>query len=383
LFVYGFILLAILVWVDSGSRVPRRLRPRKEISSGTGTATSSKEDVIAAAESVAISDDPLRVINVSKTFDGNQVVDDVSLGVAKDTVFALLGPNGAGKTTTFNIIRGDILPDIGDVFINGTSVVRHPRTARSALGVCPQFTAIDSQLTVREHLIIYGRLKGLRRGSELDESVEAVLQGTSLSIYAERLASKLSGGNQRKLSLAISLIGNPSVVLIDEFSTGIDPKMKRDMWQTLRRVAVGKAVVITTHSMEEASALASSVGILAKRMLAVGTTESLSARYATYEVHFTCRTREEIVKARTLMALIPGSRMADDVATRFEVPITSAEGSSLAKLFTTLSDHGDFTEYTVERASLESVFLKVIRENNIREEDNERNHRRRRAWWRR
>ncbi|KAF8910204.1 hypothetical protein CPB84DRAFT_1812882 [Gymnopilus junonius] len=376
LFVYSFVLLAILVWVDSGSRLPRRLKPRK-VSSGTGTASSSKEDVTAAAEAVATSDDALRVLNVSKTFDGNNVVDDISFGVSKDVIFALLGPNGAGKTTTFNIIRGDVVPDIGDVFINGTSVVRHPRTARSSLGVCPQFTAIDSQLTVREHLMIYGRLKGLRKGTEVDTSVEAILQGTSLAIYADRLASKLSGGNQRKLSLAISLIGNPSVVLIDEFSTGIDPKMKRDMWQTLRTVAAGKAVVITTHSMEEASALASSVGILAKRMLAVGTTELLSTRYATYEVHFTCRTREEEVKARSLMSLIPGSRKADDVATRFEVPLILA-----FKLFNTLASHGDFTEYTVERASLESVFLKVIRENNIKEEDNERNRGRRKAWWR-
>lgn len=141
------------------------------------------------------------------------------------------------------------MPDIGDAIINGTSVVRHPRTARSALGVCPQFTAIDSQLTVREHLFIYGRLKGLKLGAELDESIESVIQGTSLSIYADRLASKLSGGNQRKLSLAISLIGNPSVILIDEFSTGIDPKMKRDMWQTLRTVAVGKAVIVTTRQL--------------------------------------------------------------------------------------------------------------------------------------
>lgn len=101
-----------------------------------------------------------------------------------------------------------------------------------------------------------------------------------------------------------------------------------------------------------------------------------------YEVHFTCRTREEVVKARALMSLIPGSRMADDVATRFEVPITPENGLSLAQLFTTLSSHGDFIEYTVERGSLESVFLKVIRENNIREEDNDRTHRRRRAWWR-
>jgi len=228
-------------------------------------------------------------------------------------------------------------------------------------------------------LIIYGRLKGLRKGQELEQSVEGILKGTALNMYADRLASKLSGGNQRKLSLAIALIGNPSVVLIDEFSTGIDPKMKRNMWQTLRRVARGKAVIITTHSMEEASALANSVGILAKRMLAVGTTESLSARHAVYEVHFTCRTREEIVKARALMALIPGSRMADDVATRFEVPIESESGLSLAQLFNTLSSNDDFTEYTVEKATLESVFLKVIRENNVREEDNDRLNKRHRS----
>ena len=149
---------------------------------------------------------------------------------------------------TKNYLGGDLVPDIGDIIINGTSVVRHPRTARSSLGVCPQFTAIDSQLTVREHLFIYGRLKGLQQGPELQLSIETVMQGASLGMYADRLASKLSGGNQRKLSLAIALIGNPSVILIDEFSTGIDPKMKREMWQTLRTVAVGKAVVVTTRT---------------------------------------------------------------------------------------------------------------------------------------
>lgn len=99
------------------------------------------------------------------------------------------------------------MPDAGDVHINGVSVIRHPRTARLALGVCPQFTAIDSQLTVREHLMIYGRLKGLTGGEELRHNVDALMQATALNIYADRLASKLSGGNQRKLSLAIALIG--------------------------------------------------------------------------------------------------------------------------------------------------------------------------------
>lgn len=142
---------------------------------------------------------------------------------------------------------GEVIPDTGDVLINGTSVIRNPKTTRFSLGVCPQFTAIDSQLTVREHLIIYGRLKGLRKGSELNDSVNSILNATRLVLYADRLAAKLSGGNQRKLSLAIALIGNPPVVLIDEFSTGIDAKMKREMWTTLRNVAVGKAVIITTR----------------------------------------------------------------------------------------------------------------------------------------
>ena len=221
--------------------------------------------------------------------DGHQALFGVDLHVHRGERVALLGPNGAGKTTTFNMIRkspvtfftagqlvltlppwigGDVIPDLGDIIINGTSVVRHPKTARASLGVCPQFTAIDSQLTVREHLVIYGKLKGLTSGQELDDNVDAILRGTALHMYADRLASKLSGGNQRKLSLAIALIGkaimalaiapsvltavvlslgNPAVVLIDEFSTGIDPKMKRDMWETLRKVSVGKAVIITTR----------------------------------------------------------------------------------------------------------------------------------------
>ncbi|THH01206.1 hypothetical protein EW026_g1452 [Hermanssonia centrifuga] len=365
LILYGLVLFGVLVWVDSGSIFPRRKTWARTVRQRVGRQDDAvtspapiREDVFAEATAVAASEDALRVLGVVKSYGArtNRVVDNVSFGVGKDTVFALLGPNGAGKTTTFNVIRGDVVPDEGDVLINGTSIVHHPRAARLSLGVCPQFTAIDSQLTVREHLLIYGRLKGLYRGEEVRQNIESLMHATSLYPYADRLASKLSGGNQRKLSLAIALIGNPSCILIDEFSTGIDAKMKRDMWKTLRNVAVGKAIIITTHSMEEASALATKVGILAKGMLAVGTTEQLAARYATYEVHFACRTREDVLRAQELMSQIPGARMADDVATRFEVPVGS--GITLPDLFSTLSSSASFTEYAVERATLESVFLK-------------------------
>ena len=117
------------------------------------------------------------------------------------------------ETVLTTCIGGDVIPDEGDVLINGVSVIHHPRSARLSLGVCPQFTAIDSQLTVREHLLIYGRLKGLYRGEELKRNVENLMRATWLHIYADRLASKLSGGNQRKLSLAIALIGTSDAVL--------------------------------------------------------------------------------------------------------------------------------------------------------------------------
>ncbi|KAG0694048.1 hypothetical protein DFH29DRAFT_859873 [Suillus ampliporus] len=385
LFVYGFVLFGILVWVDSGSIIPRRFlntkRRQVRMDELQANFEANRQDVAAEAHEVAHSSDALRLLHLTKAFDGNKVVDDVSYGVSRDTIFAMLGPNGAGKTTTFNMIRGDVVPDMGDVLIKGISVLTSPRTARLSLGVCPQFTAIDSQLTVREHLMIYGRLKGLNRGYELKTNVEALMVATSLHMYADRLASQLSGGNQRKLSLAIALIGNPSVVLIDEFSTGIDAKMKRDMWGTLRNVAVGKAIVITTHSMEEASALASKVGIISKQLLAVGTIDNLASRYATYQVHFSCPTREDVARAQVLMSRIPGSRLADDVATRFEVPIQEGNGLTLAQLFHVLSSQGDFQEYSVEKATLESVFLKVIRRNNVLEEDSSSGTRRRFRFW--
>ncbi|CAE6513623.1 unnamed protein product [Rhizoctonia solani] len=375
LIVWILFLFGLLMWIEYGKPVPKQLRFRRKAlheqqdveQSSRGNA-SFADEVKAEAERVQQSDDALRVLNVSKVFPGRfTAVDDVSFGVDNET-FAMLGPNGAGKTTTFNIIRGDIRPTKGDVRINGMSIVDEPASARVSLGVTPQFSAADSQLTVREHMMIYGSIKGLH-GEELKRNVDMLIEATTLGQYGDRLASKLSGGNARKLSLALALIGNPRVILIDEYSTGIDAATKRAMWKTLRRVSAGKAVVITTHSMEEASALASKVGILSGRMLAVGTTQSLVSRFPTYEVHFTARTPAEAARAQELMTRFPGAKQADDVATRYEVPIGK---TTLAALFKTLSgnvkeedpiqERSADLEYTVERLGLESVFLKVIRE---------------------
>ncbi|CAA7265337.1 unnamed protein product [Cyclocybe aegerita] len=324
-------------------------------------------DVIVEAEHAnsPSTDDPLRMLGVSKSYDGNKVVDDVSFTIPHNSLFVLLGPNGAGKTTTFDVIHGQQLPDMGDVLVNNTSVVFNTKNARVFFGVCPQSTAIDAHLTVREHLMIYGRLKGLNSGGELRRNVEELMAATELDQYANRLATKPSGGNQRKLALAIALIGNPPVVLVDEYSTGIDAKMKRELWAMLRHVTNNKAVFLTTHSMEEASYLATKVGIMSRRMLAVGTPHELESRTASYEVHFPCHTRDDFVKVQSAMTHIPGARMVDDIATRFEVPIGSVEDersgvTSVASLFELLAKEQGFPEFTVGKSTLETAFIRII-----------------------
>ncbi|KAJ6506519.1 hypothetical protein C8R45DRAFT_969887 [Mycena sanguinolenta] len=340
LVVQSAIALTILFWVDSVSVHFQRLRRALQEIELPEIQRPSKEDVDLEAAAASEPQNLLQILDATKAYGSNTAVDNLTFGVAPDSVFCMVGPNGAGKTTSINMMSGNVIPDRGDVFINKASVVTDARKARISLGVCPQFPAVDAQLSVREHLAFP------------DEGF--VGQGVAhLHLYTDRPASKLSGGNQRKLTLAIALI--------DEFSTGIDAKMKRELWGLLRSVAKSKAFVITTHSMEEAAAL-TKVGILAVRLLAVGTTEALTSRYATYEVHFTCRTEADVARAERLMAGISGARMVPDLATRFEVPSSNL---ALAELFRTLANEGDFPEYTVEKPTLESMFLKVIVENNV------------------
>jgi len=283
LIVQSFTLFGLLLWFDSGplfSRTRGKSKP-EDIEKTTETVD---EDISNELKRVTSSNDGLRVLHLTKTFGKFVAVQDVTFGVCRGEVFALLGPNGAGKTTTISLIRGDIQPSYngGDIFVENVSVLRHRAAARSHLGVCPQFDAID-QMTVEEHLRFYARIRGV---SDVEHNVREVIRAVGLTPYAHRMAAKLSGGNKRKLSLGIALMGNPTVLLLDEPSSGMDAASKRVMWRTLASIVPGRALVLTTHSMEEADALANRAGIMAKRMLALGTTEYLRRKYGNmYHVH--------------------------------------------------------------------------------------------------
>lgn len=281
LIVQAILLFIALVWWDSGYR-PLFLNREK----GRQKHTEESFDHVPSAVSAEImrteqSRDSLRALHLHKAFGSNHAVNDITFGIPQGQVFALLGPNGAGKSTTISLIRGDVHPSThinggGDVLIEDISIISKRAAARGHLGVCPQFDAMDT-MTVTEHLYFYARARGVPNPKS---SVDAILQATGLHRFETRLASKLSGGNKRKLSLGIALMGNPSVLLLDEPSSGMDAAAKRVMWRTLLGVAApGRALLITTHSMEEADKLATRVGIMKRKMLALGTVARLGEQY--------------------------------------------------------------------------------------------------------
>ncbi|KAK5172022.1 uncharacterized protein LTR77_003659 [Saxophila tyrrhenica] len=229
--------------------------------------------------------DELRLLSLSKRFGKELAVDNVTLGVDRGEICALLGPNGAGKTSTIGLIRGDLRPSssASSALISGHSIQREKLAAHRHLGVCPQFNATD-RMTVIEHLKFYARIRGVQ---QVSSRVATAVKAFGLYEYRNRLVAKLSGGNQRRLSLATAMIGNPTVVLLDEMSTGVDSLAMRKMWQLISEVKSQVAIVITTHSMEEASVLSDKVAIMSKRLLTVGSPRQLRDSYTVgvYQVH--------------------------------------------------------------------------------------------------
>ena len=245
------------------------------------------EDVAVEEERVATGGadgDALILKNLRKVYSGGKVaVQNVSLGVPEGECLGYLGTNGAGKTTTLKMITGDTFPTSGSGKLNGYDLVYDQLHVRQHVGYCSQFSALLNRLTVREHLELFCRIKHAR---DIDQSVETLLDRLALRPFAGKLAGSLSGGNQRKLSVAIAMIGSPSVLLLDEPSTGMDVVSKRFMWNVIEDLSSGKfngkktSVVLTTHSMEECEALCSRVGIMVNgRLQCLGSIQHLKARF--------------------------------------------------------------------------------------------------------
>ncbi|KAI9718918.1 MAG: hypothetical protein M1812_003802 [Candelaria pacifica] len=399
----SLVLFGILLWFDSGS-ILRRFRKTYR-SEDVEEREIPDDEVSNELQRVSSnSNDGLRVLHLTKAFGNNVAVQDVTFGVKRGEVFALLGPNGAGKSTTVSLIRGDIAPSHkgGEIFVENISISKRRAAARANLGVCPQFDAMD-QMTVVEHLRFYARVRGVE---DVEHNVREVIKAVGLHTYSSRMAAKLSGGNKRKLSLGIALMGNPSVLLLDEPSSGMDAAAKRVMWRTLASVVAGRSLVLTTHSMEEADALADRAGIMAKKMLALGTSDYLRRKHGdAYHVHLVTTSAphtspEEMQRIKVWIEQgFEGSVVEDKMyhgQMRFSVPARTEEKSGnegvdgerggICQLFTALERHKHelgLEYYSVSQTTLDQVFLSIVGRHNVEEENYDKEGGGKNSFWKR
>ena len=334
LIIQSLLLFGFLVWWDSGFRSNLRRRAYRE--PDNEEKESMEPEIANELDRVQnATEDGLRVLHLTKAYGKNVAVQDVSFGIKRGEVFALLGPNGAGKSTTVSCIRGDIQPSSGsgDILIEEVSILRKKAAARQLLGNCPQFDAMD-QLTVLEQLRFYARVRGV---PDVEANVKEVIRAVGLTKFQNRMANSLSGGNKRKASIGISLMGNPSVMLLDEPSSGLDVAAKRIIWKTLETIVAGRSIALITHSMEEADRLCQRAGIMARKMLAIGTSDHLRKKHGDrYHVHILLdsapyTTDEESERVRQWVGQTFSGAEVDEKAfhgqIRFSVPATSSSST--------------------------------------------------------
>jgi len=289
-----------------------------------------------------------------KSFGDTVVLDGVDLDVAAGTIFALLGPNGAGKTTTVNILSTLIGADAGEVAVAGHDLAREPAAIRAAIGVTGQFSAVDKLLTGEENLLLMADLNHLDR-REGRRRAAALLERFDLTEAATKLPPTYSGGMLRRLDLAMTLIGDPRVIFLDEPTTGLDPRSRRTMWEIIRElVAGGATILLTTQYLEEADELADQVALLDHgRLIAQGTPEELKRLVPGGHI------RLQVADSSTLehAAKALGVAARQDEALALQIP---SDGSvrSLRALLDQL-DHEDIQvgELSVHTPDLDDVFL--------------------------
>jgi len=307
----------------------------------------------------------------------------LSAAIQRGETFGLLGSNGAGKTTTLGMLTSDIPPTCGKGFVAGHDITgavpQGVSEARKHIGLCPQVDPLLDLMTGRETLKFFARLRGVQ-ASCIDEVVSDLINKLTLTPHADKTTESYSGGNKRKLSLGIAaLVGDGGVLLIDECSSGLDPLARRKTWDLIEDLAQERSAIITTHSMEEAEALCSRVGIMAHgEFVALGSVQHLKTKYLDgYNIALNCKydTPGHLIDgviSDITNQIVPGSRLQERHGRflTFDVPRMSDVG--LGTCFRRLqnlkeSESSPVENYSLTQCSLEQVFIKLVKEANQRE----------------
>ncbi|MED2256577.1 ATP-binding cassette domain-containing protein [Brevibacillus parabrevis] len=295
-----------------------------------------------------------------KVFGDNRAVDGVDLNVRAGSIYGVLGPNGAGKTTTIRMLATLLRADGGEARIFGHDVTKEAHVVRQLIGVTGQYASVDESLSATENLIIFSRLLGLGRAEAKRKAAE-LLEEFGLTEAAKRPLKHFSGGMRRRLDLAASLIAQPPLIFLDEPTTGLDPRTRSQMWDTIRRlVETGSTVLLTTQYLDEADQLADRIAVIDRgRVVAEGTVDELKASVGNSALHLRVQNVQDIANAREMVEQVLGVRSSITAeAGKITAPMANAD--QVTDLLIALRTRGiHLTEISVQKPTLDEVFLTI------------------------
>ncbi|MGO2751278.1 MAG: ATP-binding cassette domain-containing protein [Pseudoclavibacter sp.] len=303
----------------------------------------------------------ISIRGLRKRFGDFTALDGVDLEIPAGAVHALLGPNGAGKTTTVRVVTTLLDPDEGDVDVAGHSVQHAAQDVRRSIGVSGQYAAVDEKLTGVENLTMVGQLYGMRRRDARARAHELLREFRLDDVPAKKRAGEYSGGMRRRLDLAGAIVARPPVVILDEPTTGLDPRGRRDTWDAIQTLATaGTTVLLTTQYLEEADQLADAISVIdAGRIVAEGTAAELKARAGGAAIDLVLESSSDARQALSLVARTSHDASIDDRGVRITA---KAPGGSndLSAVLTALADAGIGTsEAALRQPTLDEVFLQI------------------------
>ncbi|MCC3375224.1 ATP-binding cassette domain-containing protein [Cohnella sp. REN36] len=295
-----------------------------------------------------------------KTFGDNRAVDGVDLKVRAGSIYGVLGPNGAGKTTTIRMLATLLRPDAGSARIFGHDVVKESQIVRQLIGVTGQYASVDESLSATENLVIFSRLLGLGRAEAKRKAAE-LLEEFGLTEAAKRPLKNFSGGMRRRLDLAASLIAQPPLIFLDEPTTGLDPRTRAQMWETIRRlVSTGSTVLLTTQYLDEADQLADRIAVIDRgHVVAEGTVDELKTSVGTSSLHLRVQQTDDIEQARRIVErVLQAQSSVSSEAGRITAPMANAD--LVTDLLIALrSANIPLSEMSVQKPTLDEVFLTI------------------------
>ncbi|GMK44041.1 daunorubicin resistance protein DrrA family ABC transporter ATP-binding protein [Paenibacillus glycanilyticus] len=295
-----------------------------------------------------------------KVFGDNKAVDGVNLNVKAGSIYGVLGPNGAGKTTTIRMLATLLRPDAGSARIFGHDVQKESQIVRQLIGVTGQYASVDESLSATENLIIFSRLLGLGR-AEARKKAADLLEEFGLTEAAKRPLKNFSGGMRRRLDLAASLIAQPPLIFLDEPTTGLDPRTRAQMWDTIRRlVSTGSTVLLTTQYLDEADQLADRIAVIDRgHVVAEGTVDELKQSVGTSSLQLRVLDPSDIEMARQTVEHVLGVQATlSSEAAKITAPMANAD--LVTDLLIALREKGiTLSEVSVQKPTLDEVFLTI------------------------